>query len=105
LCTYFFQYICSADSLLLKEPREIYKALPLIHFYQQERWFTMDLSMPTIEHITGQQLRKLTVWPKEISSEEEDFYAENCILDLEDNDELSIEEGGFMIGYLGDLDK
>ena len=63
----------------------------------------MDLSMPTIEEITGMQLRKLTMGSKREREDDGDFYAEECIVDLEDNDELSIEEGAFMLGYIGDL--
>ncbi len=66
----------------------------------------MDLSMPTIEELTGVQLRKLSLERKSDShdGESDDFYAEDCIIDLEDNDELSIEEGAFMMGYLEALD-
>ena len=58
--------------------------------------------MPTIEDITGQQLRRLGLRKQreEPEDEEEDIYFEEIILDLEDNDAISVEEGGFMIGYL-----
>ena len=61
----------------------------------------MDMSMPTIEKLTGTQLRKLAIWPPEQQTADEDFYAEDFLLELEDNDELSIEESGIMMGYLG----
>lgn len=60
----------------------------------------MDLSMPTIEELTGQRLRKLAVRQEDKDDDDEDFYAEECILYLEDNDELSVAESGFMLGYL-----
>ena len=61
----------------------------------------MDLSMPTIEDITGQQLRKLELKKRrEELEDEEDIYFEEMLLDMEDNDVISAEEGGFMIGYL-----
>ena len=62
----------------------------------------MDLSMPTIEDITGQQLRRLGLKKHREESEEndEDIYFEEILLDLEDNDSISAEESGFMLGYL-----
>ncbi len=66
----------------------------------------MDLSMPTIEDITGQRLRRLDLGKqrKELDEEEEDIYFEEMVLDLQENDEISPEEGGFMIGYLEAVD-
>ncbi len=63
----------------------------------------MDLSMPTIEDITGQQLRRLDLGKqrKELE-EEEDIYFEEMVLELEEQDAISPEESGFMMGYLGD---
>ena len=69
----------------------------------------MDLSLPTIEDLTGQQLRKLAAGKERRREEEEqpeeDFYAEEIILDMEDNDLLSAEESGFMLGYLHALEE
>ena len=69
----------------------------------------MDLSLPTIEDLTGQQLRRLVVGKErkrnEDEQDEEDFYAEEIILDMEDNDILSAEESGFMLGYLHALEE
>ena len=59
----------------------------------------MDMSTKHIEQLAGEQLRKL---PLE-ESYEDGIYGAACILELEDNDEISAAEGGFMLGYLGAL--
>lgn len=66
----------------------------------------MDLSMPTIEDITAQRLRKLDLGKqrKEPAEEEEDIYFEEIVLELEEQDAISPEESGFMIGYLHSSD-
>jgi len=55
----------------------------------------MTMHMETIEHITGEQLRKLPIW-----GDEDDIYTENGIEHLEEEDEISLIESAFMQGYL-----
>lgn len=64
----------------------------------------MDLSQKNIEHITSQKLRSL---PTHYILEyfDDGIYDAENIIDLEDNDEISSEEGGFMIGYLDAYDQ
>ncbi|MBI1972683.1 hypothetical protein HYS50_01625 [Candidatus Woesearchaeota archaeon] len=66
----------------------------------------MDLSLPTIEDLTSKQLRRLGLGrhKEQEEDEEDDIYAEEVLLDLEDNDEISPAEGGFMMGYLEALE-
>jgi len=52
----------------------------------------IDLSHEAIERITGARLRGLEV--------ENNFYDRDFLEELEDNDEISISESGFMWGYL-----
>ncbi len=55
----------------------------------------IDLSHESIERITGDRLRTL-----KMEDSEEDFYDMNYIENLEENDEISPSEYGFMSGYL-----
>jgi len=54
-----------------------------------------DISHETIEKITGEQLRALRTEELEGS-----IYDKEFIENLEENDEISTFEGGFMCGYL-----
>ncbi|MDP3917133.1 MAG: hypothetical protein Q8Q42_02490 [Nanoarchaeota archaeon] len=53
----------------------------------------VDLSHETIEKITGERLRSQV-------SDDINFYDKNFIEDLNENDEVSSFEVGFMSGYL-----
>lgn len=53
----------------------------------------LDLSHETIEKITSERLRSQV-------SDEVDFYDKTFLEDLNDNDEISSMEVGFMCGYL-----
>ena len=54
----------------------------------------MNISQEQVEQLTSQQLRKLPI------TQEESIYDEEGIMQLEDNDEITPAEGGFMMGYL-----
>ncbi len=55
----------------------------------------MDMTMVNIERITGEKLRGLPLC-------EEDIYSVEHLELMEDDDEISAVEGGFMRGYLGE---
>lgn len=52
----------------------------------------MEIDMEKIEEIASERLRSLSLG--------EDIYNEDFVECLEDNDEISSEEAGFMRGYL-----
>lgn len=56
----------------------------------------IDLSHENIEKITGERLRNLST-----DSINTDFYDKDSLECLEENDEISAIESGFMNGYLG----
>ena len=55
----------------------------------------IDLSHENIERITGDKLRRL-----EMEELEESFYDMGYIENLEENDEISMNECAFMVGYI-----
>ena len=55
----------------------------------------MQISIQNIEEVTSKQLRQLPT-----HKTEENIYAEEGIYALEDNDSITAEESGFMLGYL-----
>ncbi len=57
----------------------------------------MKIEIELIEELTSEQLRKLPLAPKE---ELLDVYSEGGASELQDDDEISMEECGFMEGYL-----
>ncbi len=59
----------------------------------------MKVELEVIEELTGEQLRKLPVGK---GGELSDIYIEGVAEELEDDDEISVEECGFMKGYLAD---
>ncbi len=56
----------------------------------------IDLSHENIEKITGERLRSLNT-----DNFDADFYDRDSLECLEENDEISPLESGFMSGYLG----
>ncbi|GEM_PF-4838902 len=54
----------------------------------------IDLTNETIENITGAQLRNLP------TEDIQHVYDQDYLETLEDNDAISLSEGGFMSGYL-----
>lgn len=55
----------------------------------------MEIEIEFVEELVSRALRSL---PKG----DEDIYTDEGIDDLEEDDEISLEESGFMRGYLGD---
>ena len=55
----------------------------------------IDVEVEYIEELAGEALRRLPL-------DEDDIYSKERLEDLEEDDEISSEEGGFMRGYLGD---
>jgi len=55
----------------------------------------MDVDVEYIEELASEALRRLPL-------DEDDIYSKEKLEDLEEDDEISSEEGGFMRGYLGD---
>ena len=55
----------------------------------------MKIEVEYIEELAGQALRNLPM-------NENDIYSEKGVDDLEEDDEISLEESGFMKGYLED---
>jgi len=56
---------------------------------------TVNIQMPYIEQVTAQRLRELPLC-------DEDIYCIEEIEVMEEEDELTPSEGGFMMGYLDD---
>ena len=55
----------------------------------------MEMEKDFIEELTSEALRRLPLG-------EDDIYSKEMLEDLEEDDEISNEESGFMRGYLGD---
>jgi hypothetical protein len=60
----------------------------------------INVSREAIERITGERLRQLKIHRPVCEWEEAGFYDRNFLEYLEENDELSASESGFMHGYL-----
>ena len=55
----------------------------------------MEIEVEYIEELMGEALRSLPL-------NDDDIYSEQGIEDLEEDDEITVSEGGFMRGYLRD---
>ena len=110
LTFYFFKYLCSSlHSLvtLVNRAPIIYKGV-LIHgllkgmapafpsLLGDVEVNNMNINRTYIEQITGERLRQLPLC-------EEDIYSIEGIEWMEEDDEISALEGGFMIGYVEDI--
>lgn len=61
----------------------------------------MNISPENIERITSEKLRRLPTHYV-LEYRDDGIYDEDNIVELEDNDAISIEECGFMEGYLNE---
>jgi hypothetical protein len=60
----------------------------------------INVNTEAIERITGERLRQLEIHRPIREVDEIGFYDKEFLEYLEENDELSAQEGGFMLGYL-----